>query len=685
MSKEITIGKFKINRRQLLTSAFFLTFLLIGLSIYKDYGLSWDENSQWKNNGHANYNFIFHDDKDALLNGIDKYHGPAFELILVFIEKALSLDDPSDIYYMRHFLTFFVFFISSFFFYLLSQQLFKNRTIPYIVTLMYILSPAIFSHSFYNSKDIGFLSFFVISVYTMIIFIKRQGILDTFLFAFFTAIAIDIRIAGILLPLLLILIHTKSLILNRFNQTEQLLNYKSLILYLLILCPLIILFWPILWLDPIHHFIEALKENSRYPWDGLVMYRGVYYKASELPWHYLFFWIFSSRPVIYSAIFVIGVIVLLRPIITQPLKFLHKRTNEQIILAWFSLPITAVFAFNSTVFDTGRHLYFIHGAFILIAGYGIEFLFKYNKVKIAVFFLLGLSFIKVLYDMIKIHPYEHLYFNEFITIRDGNKNQFELDYWGLAARPLLENILQKDTRKNIKIFSENYPGKLNMNILKPNERKRITIIDTAEKADYYLADYRWTRTEDYIYQKDFYSVYANNAKIATAFKVRNPFELYNTDGTDLYINKSNFDTPVQEWTTANTTSEIFKSAPLALKVDSTSEYSGNITIHNLSGFCKRQNLIIKTSFWFWSHNTASAKLVASVETAEGKYYIWRCLSEIKEHTAQKWTNIRTAIELPQIHSPTDKIKIYLWNPGKATFYIDDFELRIVEEKDSNKQ
>lgn len=686
MSETITIGKLKINRAHGFMFIFFLIFLLIGITTYKDYGLSWDENSQWKNNGHTNYNFVFNGDKATLLNGIDKYHGPAFELILVFAEKALLLSDSRDIYFLRHLLTFLTFFISAFFFFLLSSQLFKNRIVPAITTLMYVLSPAIFSHSFYNSKDIGFLSFFVISIYIMLIFLKKPDYLNTLLFALFTAITIDIRIVGILIPLLVIFIYLQRMVFARLNETKTNLNYKFLILYFLALCPLIVWFWPILWLDPIHHFIEALKENSRYPWNGLVLYLGNYYNASDLPWHYLFFWLFISRPVIYSVLFIVGIAALFRSFVFQPVKFFRKDTNQQIVAAWFIFPVIAVFAFGSVVFDTGRHLYFIHGAFVLIAGYGMEHLLRHRILKTITIILLIISFTKVIRDMIKIHPYEHLYFNELLNNSPENKKNFELDYWGLSSRELLENLLIKDSSSRIKIFAEHYPSKLNVNVLKESERRRIIITDTADNADYYLADYRWKKAEEYIYQKNFYSVFVNGIKTATALKVRNSSELFNTSGKELYNNKNSFDTPSNDWSSNTLSSEKFHSGTAALKVDSIIEYSDNLTIDGLTSIYKKPNLIVKTSFWYSSNNnSANTKLVLSVETAEGKSYIWRCLAETNENTANGWKNHISAIELPEVHSPSDKIKVYLWNPNKVTLFVDDFDFSIVEENSNVQQ
>ncbi|MCK6650156.1 MAG: glycosyltransferase family 39 protein, partial [Bacteroidia bacterium] len=437
------------------TISLFAFYFIVGLFTFSDYGLSWDENSQWKNNGHANYNFIFHDDERTLLDGIDKYHGPAFELVLVFIEKAFSMQELRSIFLMRHFITFFTFFISAIVFFFLSKKIFKKDLIALLGTLMYVLSPHIYSHSFYNSKDAIFLAFFVFSLYSMLTFMEKPGIKSAFVYALLSAFTTDIRIIGILFPLLTIFLFMVDVFLNR-DLVKQ--GFKAFISYFIFLIPLIILFWPVLWKDPVFHFVEALKENSKYPWDGLVLYMGEFTNASELPWHYLFVWNFIARPVLYSFLFIVGTGVLLTSFVKAPIKFIKDRRIEFIIAAVFLLPLLAVLLFNSPAFDTGRHFYFMHCSFILIALYGTAYLMKRIRVKnifLLVYSLFFLSFISVIIRMIQLHPYQHLYFNSAIVggLKQAQAN-FETDYWGLAARPLLEQIVMNDTSSSIKLFAE---------------------------------------------------------------------------------------------------------------------------------------------------------------------------------------------------------------------------------------
>jgi hypothetical protein len=212
--------------------------------------------------------------------------------------------------------------------------------------------------------------------------------------------------------------------------------------------------------------------------------------------------------------------------ISAPIRFLREYTKEHTILFWFFLPLLLVFLFKSPVFDTGRHLYFLHGAFVLISIYGVQQLWliiKKRKIPaIAFSIIIILSLITVSFKMFRLHPYEHLYFN----ITQGNdqekiKNNFEFDYWGLAGREALESLLKIDSSKMIRVCNENLPGELNSYLLKPEDRARIFYTYKIEKADYFLADYRWKKGVDYPYKNEVFSKIIGNTKITTIFKLKN--------------------------------------------------------------------------------------------------------------------------------------------------------------------
>ncbi len=177
--------------------------LIIGVLIYGDYGISWDEPSQ-RTIGMKSYGYMFEGDK-SYETFFYKEYGVAFEVPLIMIEKSLSLNDPRDIYRTRHLISHFFFLFAAFIFYLLIWVLYGNRLFAITGYLMLLLSPRIYAHSFFNTKDIPFMSMFIICLFFSVIAFSRKKSGYFLLLGFCTGLLVNIRVMGILLPLITIL------------------------------------------------------------------------------------------------------------------------------------------------------------------------------------------------------------------------------------------------------------------------------------------------------------------------------------------------------------------------------------------------------------------------------------------------------------------------------------------------
>ncbi len=139
----------------------FLFFLVIGMVVYKDYGMCWDEPMQ-RGPGLLSYDFVFNGNED-LFNKATDNHGAGFELLLVMIEKWFNLTDSKEIYEMRHLITHVLFLAGAFAGYILAYRLFKNKFIAILGFIMLAVAPRLYAHSFFNSKDMPFLAYACLS------------------------------------------------------------------------------------------------------------------------------------------------------------------------------------------------------------------------------------------------------------------------------------------------------------------------------------------------------------------------------------------------------------------------------------------------------------------------------------------------------------------------------------------
>lgn len=510
------------TKHKAIVVSFFALFFLISLSGIKDYGLNWDEEMQWKLNGEVVGDYIFHHDeraREALKSSAEKYHGPAFELVLVCIQKVFQLKETRSVYLMRHVVTFLVFYFGIIIFYFLGKRCFKDWKFAFIGCIFLALSPRIFGDSFHNSKDIPFLSFFLMSMYALLNFHEQPTYKNAIIYAFISAFAIDIRIIGILLPAFSFLFFGVDCIFALLYKKKERLYIKSFVFYCSCLVAFIILFWPILWEGPIDHFINAFKEMSQFHWNEAVFFQEVYIKATDLPWDYLPVWISITTPIPYLILFLIGLFFIFKQCLTSPINFIFYMREQQLMLMSFVVPLLMIIILESVVYDGWRHVFFIYPAFIMIGIYGLSYLYKLlNKRKSVVSILVALVICYNAVAMIQLHPNEYVYFNSFAG-KDMKqvKERYEMDYYGVSSIQALEYILKNDNSPIIKINVDRYPQILNLQMLKVAEQKRILFCSLKDAA-YYIGQYRYHH-EEYNFDNKCFSVMVGNASIMSVFKL----------------------------------------------------------------------------------------------------------------------------------------------------------------------
>ena len=174
------------------TFLLFFTFFLIGLFTFRDYGISVDEEFH-RSSGFYWLNYILSftnfenfknlvDIKISEIKGFTlqlpqqhPYYGVIFDLPVAFLEVVLKIDDPKNYFQFRHLINFILFFIGSIFFFKLLLNRFSNYLIAILGTLFFVLSPRIYGSSFFNNKDIVFLSLTAIALYYCFKSLEKLG------------------------------------------------------------------------------------------------------------------------------------------------------------------------------------------------------------------------------------------------------------------------------------------------------------------------------------------------------------------------------------------------------------------------------------------------------------------------------------------------------------------------------
>ena len=145
-----------------------------------------------------------------------------------------------------------------------------------------------------------------------------------------------------------------------------------------------------------------------------------------------------------------------------------------------------------------RQIYFLYPLIIIIGLVGltkINKLFNNKFIKQFLYLVIFLELIFLSTWNYKNHPYQFVYFNPIF--KSLTKDKFDLDYWGISNRSILEKIYNLSNKDNIKITTISYTN-LNdsLRILDPEIRNKISIVYDLREADFVIDNHikKWNTT-----------------------------------------------------------------------------------------------------------------------------------------------------------------------------------------------
>ncbi len=487
-------------------TAFILTFLIL-----EDFGIHIEEKFH-RLNGHFWLNYIsdvfgfeyLKQVTETKMSSIFDYtlnrpsyfnrYGIVLDLPAALIEIVFNIDDVKTIYYLKHFLSFLIFLISSFFFYKIILKRYDSFFLSIIGLILYLTTPRIFGDSFLY-KDVLYLSFFTISLYFFFQSIDKLNYKNLLLLALFSSLSVNLRIFSLLIPIIFIFL----IIVKNFFKKNLVEDTKKLIFYLIFFIVCLYMFWPYLWSDPLKNFLDLFRYLTRDLIDVKIFYGGDYISNRIIPDIYIFNWIFISSPLILSGLSFFGILSYFYRLLRRYTKIkteliyndLWRSTKEEkdfIILIFFITFFMLFLLLNAPLYNGWRLLYFFNIFFIYFA---INFLYflkislrKRNIFK-ATYFIISLA--AVFYNLLSIfltHPYQSIYFNSILNSKIINN--YEGDYHGIASKDFFEKILEIDDKENFIIaVASHTPIQRGLEALPKKLSQKFNIVGQ----NYILADY----------------------------------------------------------------------------------------------------------------------------------------------------------------------------------------------------
>ena len=440
-----------------LTAVVLAVLALYVLVVFRDYGLSWDEEHSAQNGTYALAWFTSFGADDRVITAINqRLYGSAFNLVSALAGSV----SPLGRYETAHLLIAMLGWTALLYTARLAAHVGGSRA-GFFAMLTLGVTPPFVGHAFMNPKDIPLAALFVAGAYYLArAYDELPSPTGRTLrrFAIATGLAAGTRVIGTFLLVywaLGVAVWWLTAVVARRARprwwTIAGWAWKPALgtWLLMVAC------WPYAQLDPINNPVRAFIESSRFKWPGGTLFNGWLVPAQDLPWSYLPTWFAISLPEIYAAAIAAAIVPSLAFLVYEG----RGRRWRAIVCTGFLLiaavvpPVLATWR-HAVFYDGMRHFLFtlpfmaaLAGC-ALSAGWGELTAFRMRpgvwrgfRALVAVV-PVGAALVSAALtvgDMYALHPYEYIYFNRLVAGGQAAASErFETDYWGLSYKEGLE-------------------------------------------------------------------------------------------------------------------------------------------------------------------------------------------------------------------------------------------------------
>ena len=421
--------------------AILVLFAVAGGAVLDDYGLSPDA-TRHRRIAAANLEYALGDD-DALSadagylpNAHNRYYGVAFQAPLLLAERALGLDDSRTAYLFRHSVIHLFWLCGGFVCFLLARRLFDSGPLALLAMLLFLLQPRLYAHSFFNGKDVPFLSMFMIALCLIHRAFEKDTVRAFVVLGAAAAVLTNLRIMGVMLVAAVLGMRALDL-LHAAQRSERRRVLKTTAAFGAAGAATLYAISPYLWSDP-RQFAEALQALSGHPNLIPQLFQGRTVLPDTLPWRYVPTWIAITTPPFTLLLGCAGVVGVAWRAAARPGRALRNTPLRfgLLLTACLAAPPLAVAALGAHTYDGWRHLYFLHAPLALLAASGLRLPASRDAAwaRRGTYAAAGVAAAGILIAMARIHPLQNVYFNVLVdrTTPEHLRTRYAMNYWEMT-------------------------------------------------------------------------------------------------------------------------------------------------------------------------------------------------------------------------------------------------------------
>ena len=515
MNRPEEIRQFNANSDKLwlfFSRGLFICLGSIILATFLDYGLTYDERF---GSGYGRlvlkWYASFFKDQSALGYYDLHLYGGFFEATAQAIVSLTRKISPLGFYETRHLINALFGLLGIYYTCKLGTHIAGPRA-GFFSGLFLTLTPGFYGHIFNNSKDIPFAALFslalfcILRTYSRLPAVSYRPVLETGLAI---GLVLGVRVGGIILLGYLALLWIGWLAVQwmtgRYSERQLLVIgvrlARPFILIVIIAWAVMLMWWPWAQVAPLRNPYLAMKATANFDWPMTVFFNGRFVPGTELPRSYLPTWLMISLPEFYFIVLLLGCLVAIQFLTRAKKEPLRPERLIKIGLLLFTIafPIVTALILHPTMYDGMRQFLFVLPSLTCLAGISLAgFLqLQINRfIKVGAVMLVMLSIGATVFDMMKLHPYEYVYFNRLFAGGESSAAQrFETDYWGSSYREGAEWVIKNyrpDSGQAIRVANCEVPFLISYYLEKTEElRRRFVVVPVNANPDIYLAITRW--------------------------------------------------------------------------------------------------------------------------------------------------------------------------------------------------